>query len=451
MVPVLAFLALTIPARAAESDWYTQPVAVDLPPVHDQFWLRWQHAMASTMAGPWASVLYRDPANMADVYWRLEADTTAVPLDASRQQRLFDLALNGSVAAGEQVLRDTLDRQEELDALRRTLVGVASPGVELSRPPGQDLRVRANDRLRSGPETMADVEDPQAPIPDGPPQRDLPIAEFFALERALALPLPVALGATSLFLTVGFFMARLAAVSMGREAPMLDWEAREHAELVAEVKQLTRQRNALRRADPTPAAMGPRVTAPPVDPNASFVSFDGGGKGAPQWEEQPTSPHYAIAQSAPAAAESFLESGSSSFEVRRSTVFPTWGPCEPWLQSTIQKVQDLANTFPVQARIEFDQDRGMPFTLRLERATPAMTLRATIAFVEFLASIPAPPLARIDVAPIQVDRIFYRNVMSALEPHFPDTCSLDREDSAVILKFTAPDARWARYPKLPTA
>jgi len=289
------------------------------------------------------------------------------------------------------------------------------------------------------------------PMLDVATQRDLPIAEFFALERALALPLPVALGATSLFLTVGFFMARLAAVSMGREAPMLDWEAREHAELVAEVKQLTRQRNALRRAEPTPAAMGPRVTAPPVDPNASFVSFDGGGKGAAQWEEQPTSPHYAIAQSAPAAAESFLESGSSSFEVRRSTVFPTWGPCEPWLQSTIQKVQDLANTFPVQARIEFDQDRGMPFTLRLERATPAMTLRATIAFVEFLASIPAPPLARIDVAPIQVDRIFYRNVMSALEPHFPDTCSLDREDSAVILKFTAPDARWARYPKLPTA
>lgn len=295
------------------------------------------------------------------------------------------------------------------------------------------------------------------PMLDVATQRDLPIAEFYALQRALALPLPVALGATSLFLTLGFYMARLAAVSMGREAPMLDWEAREHGEIAAEVKQLTRQRNTIKRAEPTPAAMGPRVIAPPVDPNASFVSFDSSSKGAPQWEEQPTSPHYAIVQSAVAAAsapdgeESFVESGSTGFEARRSTVFPKWGPCEPWLQGTIQKVHELANTFPIQARIEFDQERGTPFTLRLERATPAMTLRATIAFVEFLASIPTPLLARIDIAPIQVDRIFYRNVMSAIEPHFPDNCALDREDSAVLLKFTTPDARWARYPKLPTA
>lgn len=136
-----------------------------------------------------------------------------------------------------------------------------------------------------------------------------------------------------------------------------------------------------------------------------------------------------------------------------STDIPSWGRVdEPWLEDAIEKAEILAESFPVQAHMEFSVEPGLPFTLVLKRATPAMAVRAMVSYVEFLASIHTPPRARVVLQSVpHLDRSFHRNVMAALEPYFPDTADVQPHAGRVDIEFLAPDPGWEHYPYLPLA
>jgi hypothetical protein len=132
---------------------------------------------------------------------------------------------------------------------------------------------------------------------------------------------------------------------------------------------------------------------------------------------------------------------------------PQWGPIdEPWLQDALRKAEGLTRRYPVQAYLEYSVEPDLPFTLVLERATPAMAVRAMVDFVGFLASIAPPRRARIELrSVVHLDRSFYRSVMSAMEPYFPDSVDIRQQGYRVEITFLEPDRNWARYPILPTA
>jgi hypothetical protein len=149
---------------------------------------------------------------------------------------------------------------------------------------------------------------------------------------------------------------------------------------------------------------------------------------------------------------------SSSFEVEPDAAAPAGARLKPsfegiredWLVDALEKAEILAESFPVQARLELNQAAGLPFTLILERATPAMAVRAMMAYVEFLASIAVPPKGRVELVSIpHLDRSFHRNVKAALEPYFPGTAEVVKRDDYVDIVFREPDLRWAKYPQIP--
>ncbi len=142
---------------------------------------------------------------------------------------------------------------------------------------------------------------------------------------------------------------------------------------------------------------------------------------------------------------------SQGFEQRYATHFPQWGAVDdPWLEDAIQKVEMLASGFPVQARLWFSPEEGLPFALILERATPAMAVRAMVSYVEFLASISTPPKARIILRSVpHLDRSFHRNVEAALEPYFPDNVVVTRTPQHIDITFSTPEPAWNDYPWLP--
>lgn len=139
------------------------------------------------------------------------------------------------------------------------------------------------------------------------------------------------------------------------------------------------------------------------------------------------------------------------FEQKYATHFPQWGQVEePWLEDAIQKAEILATGFPVQARMQFSPEEGLPFALVLERATPAMAVRAMVSYVEFLASVPTPQRARIVLRSVpHLDRSFHRNVEAALEPYFPDKAGVARQSDHIDITFSEPDACWNEFPFLP--
>lgn len=132
---------------------------------------------------------------------------------------------------------------------------------------------------------------------------------------------------------------------------------------------------------------------------------------------------------------------------------PQWGNIdEPWLLDAIRKAEELARRYPVQAFLEYSVEPDLPFTLVIEKATPAMTVRAMVEFVNFLATIATPKRARIELrSVVHLDRSFYRSVMSAMEPYFPDTVDIKQHGSKVEITFLDPDRVWSRHTYLPIA
>lgn len=142
---------------------------------------------------------------------------------------------------------------------------------------------------------------------------------------------------------------------------------------------------------------------------------------------------------------------AGGFEQRHATDFPKWGAVdEPWLEDAIQKSELLASGFPVQARLLFSAEPALPFSLVLERATPAMAVRAMVSYIEFLASISTPPRARIQLRSVpHLDRSFHRNVEAALEPYFADRVKVIRQAEHIDIEFSDSDPAWREYPLLP--
>lgn len=130
---------------------------------------------------------------------------------------------------------------------------------------------------------------------------------------------------------------------------------------------------------------------------------------------------------------------------------PDWGDIdEPWLLDAIRKAEELGRRYPVQAFLEYSAEPDLPFTLVLERATPAMAVRAMVEYVSFLASIATPRRGRIELrSVVHHDRSFYRSVMSAMEPYFPDTVDIKQDGQRVEITFLEPERCWARVPILP--
>jgi len=129
---------------------------------------------------------------------------------------------------------------------------------------------------------------------------------------------------------------------------------------------------------------------------------------------------------------------------------PKWGKIDDrWLEDAVEKVEQLAKTLPIQAHLEFSVETHLPFTLLIARATPSIAMRSMVSFVEYLAGIPTPPRARIEVTS-NLDRSFHRNVEAALEPFFGEHFKVELEPGRVEIVFTEPDVSWQDYPVLPT-
>jgi hypothetical protein len=320
-------------------------------------------------------------------------------------------------------------------------------------------------------------------------RRELPVDSIRALEAAAGMPLPVSLGVLGVCAALMYVMCGQAALAIGREAPLLPSEAKQHEKLADDVKRLQAQRNTLARAEA--AAMPKRLATPTpstrvraaggaAQPEAlvnfgseplvsfsddSFVSF-GSAPPAPlpvvertkAFTPVPTSrvagPPGAGAGNTPQPAP--VAGGAAppeddGFGKRISTTFPEWGEMrEPWLSESVAMATELAHDFPIQARLEFNAEAFLPFALVLRRATPAMAVRAVNSYVNFLAKIPTPPRARIELESVaHVDRNFRRSVLTALEPIFGDEVLVEGEGEVLDIQFTRPDRRWHDYPELP--
>ena len=123
---------------------------------------------------------------------------------------------------------------------------------------------------------------------------------------------------------------------------------------------------------------------------------------------------------------------------------------DQWLKDAVRKATELGRNFPVQAQIAYSREPNLPFTLVINRATPAMAVRAMVNFVEFLAGIYTPPRARIELHGVaHLDKSFHRNVEAALEPYFANNVIVEPNRGQVDIRFTDPDPGWGQYPTLP--
>lgn len=135
----------------------------------------------------------------------------------------------------------------------------------------------------------------------------------------------------------------------------------------------------------------------------------------------------------------------------RENGLPNWGRIdEMWLEEAIEKAEHMVRGFPEQARLLFSVEEHLPFTLVIERATPAMAVRAMVTYVEFLASIYTPHKGRIELRKVaHLDRSFHRNVDAALQPYFSGKVTVENNGGQVDIVFQDPDPGWDAYPTLP--
>jgi len=196
----------------------------------------------------------------------------------------------------------------------------------------------------------------------------------------------------------------------------------------------------VRAATPRPTAdRGPKLTY------GNLGSPDAPTDVPPEASGDPRSGGYVVG---PGLDEDLYHEGAGATASWRA---PRWGHIdEPWLLDAVRKSEDLSRRYPVQAFLEYSVEADLPFTLVLERATPAMAVRAMVEFVGFLASIATPKRARIELrSVVHLDRSFYRSVMSAMEPYFPDTVDIRQNGFRVEITFLEPERCWNRMPILP--
>ena len=148
---MLAPLLLVVGLRAASVAWYTEPVAVDLHPVHASAWARYHALYVEKTTGRDASPLFREPFSQAEVYYRLQDLTgEAPPLEAATAERWRDAAISSASIAGEALVWEVVGRSRELDGAVRFMRTFVAPNLEAERRP-QGWRLTLNDpevRLR---------------------------------------------------------------------------------------------------------------------------------------------------------------------------------------------------------------------------------------------------------------------------------------------------------------
>jgi hypothetical protein len=123
---------------------------------------------------------------------------------------------------------------------------------------------------------------------------------------------------------------------------------------------------------------------------------------------------------------------------------------EGWLRDVVERSRALASLLPPQIRLEYNQEEGVPFTLVMSRATPAMAIRAMMQFADFLSGIPTPPGTRIELSSVgNLDRTFSSNVVTALDRHFPDGYLVESEPGRINVLFNEPNQAWEGVAEVP--
>ncbi|MBT3221720.1 MAG: hypothetical protein HN348_21795 [Proteobacteria bacterium] len=371
-----------------------------------------------------------------------------------------------------------------------------------------------------------------------------------ATEMVVPGGIPVLLFLLGACTTVGWWMSRQAAASLGREAPLLAEEQRAHQRLMSKVARLDSQKGVMDRIRGTPVPHQMRTPMPQPARNTPHYSILENPEPASQkqnsgydyplglssysddepHEETPdllgsttrggtplgakprsghtiSSPSQAsddvvtpvtvkpsaassfgqifgtpvpgareLSYGSPSKAEEYGEldridlnqssfgtdyddepdnrvtSGNVGYGIQpQSGRLPRWGPIpHTWLAQAIEGAEALSQALPMQAHLEFSTEDDLPFTLVIKRANPALAVRTMMSFVEFLANIPTPPRARIRaMSASSMDRTFHHNVISALEPYFPDSAEIDYDSDQVDIIFLEPHRSWGEYPRLP--
>ncbi|MBA2321049.1 MAG: hypothetical protein H0V89_07830 [Deltaproteobacteria bacterium] len=121
-----------------------------------------------------------------------------------------------------------------------------------------------------------------------------------------------------------------------------------------------------------------------------------------------------------------------------------------WLRDVVERSQAFALLLPAQIRLEYNQEEGVPFTLVMSRATPAMAIRAMMQFSDFLSGIPTPPSTRVELSSVgNLDRTFSSNVATALDRHFPEGYLVESEPGRINILFNEPHAAWEGVAEVP--
>jgi len=168
-----ALAGVALAADAAPTPWYAEPVGLTLHPVRPQPMLAWHRAVATAMAGPDASTLFRDVSNKLDVYWTLEAaDLDPIPLDDATRDLAFDRSLQGLTLGFSRLVQDTLDNNEVLETADRVVATGLRPAVIVDRG-DEGTRVRLDRRPWSASGSLASVSDPSHLPREGPPTPSL--------------------------------------------------------------------------------------------------------------------------------------------------------------------------------------------------------------------------------------------------------------------------------------
>jgi len=121
-----------------------------------------------------------------------------------------------------------------------------------------------------------------------------------------------------------------------------------------------------------------------------------------------------------------------------------------WLREVVERSRAFASLLPPQIRLEYNQEEGVPFTLVMSRATPAMAIRAMMQFADFLSGIPTPAATRIELSSVgNLDRTFSANVSTALDRHFPESYLLESEPGRINILFNEPNPAWEGVAEVP--
>jgi hypothetical protein len=123
---------------------------------------------------------------------------------------------------------------------------------------------------------------------------------------------------------------------------------------------------------------------------------------------------------------------------------------EPWLRNAMAQAERLADRLPNEAHIEVSNSEHTPFTLVIEGTAPGLTMRTVMLFVDFLADIPTPPNAAIELIRVaHLSRDFHKNVKAALLPKFPNGTTVKRRSNRIDISFHDAYSGWSSYPYLP--